>query len=230
MADKEYTKEQEKLTYEILEKNKHSFYELLRIEKHALDSDVKKAYRKMAIKLHPDKNRHPRAAEAFKRVNRAFEVLSDHKKRKTYDHLGYDPDDRAAAQESYRNGGGSGFRTGKGDGIFSRNTGGSGNSADDLFDFLFRSGARGGPFGMGGPFDFGSSTTFAFGGPSGFKVYSSGPSSRFSQHHEFDSGFQGQTGAFNQGENAPVGQDSLQHMLVIVIIALVFILLPGLGF
>ncbi|AMD21715.1 HFL141Cp [Eremothecium sinecaudum] len=232
MSATEYTEEQEKITYAILNKDKSSFYELLQIDREASDGDIKKAYRKLAIKLHPDKNRHPRAAEAFKRINRAFEVLSDDSKRRIYDQLGYDPDDRAAAQESYRNGGhegSSGYRNAPSDGMFFRNTGGAGDVPDDLFSFLFNSGAGGRQFGMGGPFDFGGGTTFTFGGPNGFKVYS-GPGGRFQQHHAFGRVFRDQAAHFQRTDDANAAQEPIQHMLVILLVALVFLLLPSLGF
>lgn len=174
----EYTEEQERITLDILSKNKHEFYEMLKVGKSASESDIKKAYRKLAIKLHPDKNRHPRASEAFKKINRAFEVLSDDSKRRIFDQLGHDPDDRAAAQESYRGGssaaaaGGPRFRGNAG---FGEPFGGS---PEDIFEFLFRGGGPGGQFGghpfggpFGGPFGNAGGATYSFGGPGGFKVY-----------------------------------------------------------
>lgn len=174
MSASEYTEEQERITLDIVAKDKHSFYEMLQVERSASDGDIKKAYRKLAIKLHPDKNRHPRASEAFKKINRAFEVLSDDSKRRIFDQIGYDPDDRAAAQESYRgNGPGSSFPRHRGGGPFNPT---HAQSPEDIFEFLFRGGAPGAQFGghpfgsaFGGP--FGGGATYTFGGPGGFKVY-----------------------------------------------------------
>ena len=60
-------------------------YQVLGIDRSASDDDVKKAYRKLALKLHPDKNKTPGAEEAFKNVSKAFTVLSDPNKRESYD-------------------------------------------------------------------------------------------------------------------------------------------------
>ncbi|XP_063956535.1 dnaJ homolog subfamily C member 5-like, partial [Lytechinus pictus] len=66
-----------------------SLYQLLNIPKDAKEDDIKKAYRKMALKYHPDKNRDdPLAGERFKEINRAHKVLNDEKKRQIYDEYG----------------------------------------------------------------------------------------------------------------------------------------------
>ena len=70
----------------ILEKK--DYYEILGVEKTADENQIKKAYRKLAIKFHPDKNKAKSAEEAFKKVNQAFCVLSDKAKRKNYDIFG----------------------------------------------------------------------------------------------------------------------------------------------
>ena len=67
---------------------KNNYYDILGIEKTADDIQIKKAYRKLAIKFHPDKNKAKNAEEAFKKVNQAFSVLSDKTKRKNYDMFG----------------------------------------------------------------------------------------------------------------------------------------------
>lgn len=64
------------------------YYKTLGIEKGAKDEDIKKAYRKLALKYHPDKNKTPGAEEKFKEVAEAYEVLSDKKKREVYDRYG----------------------------------------------------------------------------------------------------------------------------------------------
>merc|ERR1719359_405139 len=63
------------------------FYKCLEVEKDASDSDIKKAYRKLAVKHHPDKGGDP---EKFKEITRAYEVLSDSEKRSKYDKYGED--------------------------------------------------------------------------------------------------------------------------------------------
>lgn len=64
------------------------FYAVLGIQKGASDNEIKKAYRKMALKYHPDKNQEPGAEAKFKEISSAFEVLSDKDKREIYDKYG----------------------------------------------------------------------------------------------------------------------------------------------
>ncbi|KAG8228314.1 hypothetical protein J437_LFUL007032 [Ladona fulva] len=64
------------------------YYKTLNISKTATDDEIKKAYRKLALKYHPDKNKSPGAEEKFKEVAEAYEVLSDKKKRDIYDKYG----------------------------------------------------------------------------------------------------------------------------------------------
>lgn len=64
------------------------YYKVLGIAKDASDDEIKKAYRKMALKFHPDKNKSKGAEEKFKEIAEAYEVLSDKKKKKIYDKYG----------------------------------------------------------------------------------------------------------------------------------------------
>jgi len=66
------------------------YYKILGLVRGATsdDDDIKKAYRKMALKYHPDKNKLPGAEERFKEVAEAYEVLSDKRKREIYDQYG----------------------------------------------------------------------------------------------------------------------------------------------
>lgn len=66
------------------------YYKVLGIAKTAKDDEIKKAYRKMALRFHPDKNKTIGAEEKFKEVAEAYEVLSDKKKRDIYDKYGED--------------------------------------------------------------------------------------------------------------------------------------------
>lgn len=69
---------------------KRDYYEVLGVSKNATEAELKKAYRKMAVKYHPDQNPGDKEAEAkFKEVNEAYEVLSDSQKRAQYDQFGH---------------------------------------------------------------------------------------------------------------------------------------------
>ncbi|NDA69923.1 MAG: molecular chaperone DnaJ, partial [Betaproteobacteria bacterium] len=74
---------------------KRDYYEVLGVAKNGSDDDIKKAYRKLAMKFHPDRNPGDKTAEdKFKELNEAYAVLSDAQKRETYDrfgHAGLDP-------------------------------------------------------------------------------------------------------------------------------------------
>lgn len=65
-------------------------YEELEIPRTASDADIKKAYRKLALKFHPDKNKEPGAEDRFKAVSAAYEILSDPQKKSQYDQFGFD--------------------------------------------------------------------------------------------------------------------------------------------
>lgn len=75
------------------------YYKILGIARNASDDDIKKAYRKLALKYHPDKNKAPGAEERFKEVAEAYEILSNKKKREIYD---------AQGEEGLKMGGGGG--------------------------------------------------------------------------------------------------------------------------
>jgi curved DNA-binding protein CbpA len=61
------------------------YYAILGVSQGANFQEIKKSYRKLARKYHPDRNKSPRAEETIKKINEAFEILSDRKKRKQYD-------------------------------------------------------------------------------------------------------------------------------------------------
>ena len=71
------------------------FYEVLGVTKNASSVEIKAAYRKQALKWHPDRNKSAGASEKFKEVNKAFEVLSDPKKKEMYDQYGSEAFERA---------------------------------------------------------------------------------------------------------------------------------------
>eukprot|EP00966_Prymnesium_polylepis_P308889 7137733-Prymnesium_polylepis.1 len=65
---------------------KRSYYEILGVSRDASEDEIKKAYRKLALKYHPDKNAEDAsAADTFKEINAAYSVLGDAKKRERYD-------------------------------------------------------------------------------------------------------------------------------------------------
>ena len=68
---------------------KRDYYEALGIERNATDEEIKKAFRKLAFKYHPDRNRDDGAETKFKEINEAYEVLSDLDKRSAYDRFGH---------------------------------------------------------------------------------------------------------------------------------------------
>ena len=68
---------------------KRDYYEVLDISRDATNEEIKKAFRKLAFKYHPDHNREDGTAERFKEVNEAYEVLSDSDKRAAYDRFGH---------------------------------------------------------------------------------------------------------------------------------------------
>ena len=107
---------------------KRDYYEVLGVNRDASEEDIKKAYRKLAMKWHPDRNPdNPKAEEHFKEAKEAYEVLTDPKKRPAYDQYGHAGVDPSAAA-----GAGAGFgQAGFGD-VFS-----------DIFGEIF-GGARGG--------------------------------------------------------------------------------------
>ena len=114
---------------------KRDFYEVLGVSKTATDDEIKKAYKKMAIKYHPDRNPGDKEAEEkFKEAAEAYDVLRDPQKRQRYDQFGPDAFGPGA-------GGGAGF-------------GGAGMSMDDIFSMfgdIFGGGGFGGGFsGFGG--------------------------------------------------------------------------------
>ncbi len=65
------------------------YYELLGVARNATQKEIKSAYRKLALKWHPDRNKSPDAEQKFKEINQAYDVLSDEKKRQMYDQMGH---------------------------------------------------------------------------------------------------------------------------------------------
>lgn len=115
--------------------DKRDYYEVLGLQKGASAEDIKKAYRKAAMKYHPDRNPgNKEAEEKFKEAGEAYEVLSDDEKRSRYDQYGF-----AGVDPNYAAGGAGGFGGFDGFGGF----GGFGDLGD-IFGDLFGGGRRGG--------------------------------------------------------------------------------------
>ena len=95
--ERKYTLEQKQAVIRVRKCSPTAFYEILDLEAvktTVTENEIKKAYRKLSLLTHPDKNGHEHADEAFKMVSRAFGVLSDPEKKAKYDKFGGDPDSR----------------------------------------------------------------------------------------------------------------------------------------
>lgn len=113
-----------------------SLYETLEVSENASADEIKKAYRKLARKFHPDVNKDPKAEEKFKEINAAYEVLSDPQKKQQYDQYG----DSMFGGQNFSD--------------FARNQGG-GVDLDEILRQMFGGGAAGfGRSNFGGGFGF----------------------------------------------------------------------------
>ena len=109
--------------------SKRDYYTVLDVAKTASEADIKKAYRRLAMKFHPDRNPDDKTSEeSFKEAKEAYEVLSDAGKRATYDQYGH------AGLDPQRGGGGAGMNPGEG----------FGDIFGDVFGDIFGGGRRGG--------------------------------------------------------------------------------------
>ena len=124
-------------------------YKILGVARDASEADVKKAYRKLAKELHPDRNKdNPKASERFSQVTNAYDLLTDKEKRGRFDRGEIDGDGNPAAPFGYGGGrpqsGGAGFRS------QGYETGGGEPDMSDIFEGLFGGAQRGGGGGGAG--------------------------------------------------------------------------------
>ncbi|KAL7270655.1 Chaperone protein dnaJ [Rhizina undulata] len=207
---RDYTPEQKAAVDRVRKCKATAYYDILDVKVEATDGEIKKAYRKLALIMHPDKNGAPGADEAFKLVSRSFQVLSDSQKRAAFDRHGGDPDSRTTPRGESGN-------------PFS----GFGNtpnarfeseiSPEDLFNMFF-----GGGMGPGaGVFD----------GPGGFATFG-GPGIRI---HQFGGGGPRlrrrptNTEARRAGTQQQQQEGGISNILVQLLPLIIFFLLPLLG-
>jgi len=168
--DRKYTTEQEVAVIRVRKCSPTAFYDILGLESvktTVTDSEIKKAYRKLSLLTHPDKNGHKHADEAFKMVSRAFGVLSDKDKKAKYDRFGGDPDSRfgGGQPQSSPFSGFSSRGAGGGAGGGGRSMWEEEISPEEMFQRFFGGGLGGGMFGDQPGF------VFNLGGGPGIRVH-----------------------------------------------------------
>jgi DnaJ family protein B protein 12 len=172
-----YTVEQKAAVLRVRRCGPTAFYDILGLEEvktSCSEGDIKKAYRKLSLLTHPDKNGYDGADEAFKMVSRAFQILSDSDKKSKFDKFGGDPESRTAQAASSPF---SGFARSQGGGAgpfggFGGSDEGPEISPEELFRQFF-GGGMGGGGGFPGLFDTGPGFVFNMGGP-GIRVHQFG--------------------------------------------------------
>ncbi|KAL1981514.1 hypothetical protein VTN96DRAFT_2495 [Rasamsonia emersonii] len=208
--ERKYTPEQKAAVIRIRKCSPTAFYEILGLDKNASDSDIKKAYRKLSLLTHPDKNGYEGADEAFKMVSRAFQVLSDPDKKAKYDKFGGDPESRFNPGAGAGPSGASSFSGFSGGFPRAQNAGGAmfeeEISPEELFTRFFNGGF--GPMGGGfSPFG-GPQFVFNMGGGPGIRVHQFGGTRPRRRPRE----------ANNQSEPAPSGWASLSQLLPLILL------------
>ena len=180
---------------------KRDYYDVLGIDRNADEKTIKKAYRKLAKKYHPDTNAgNADAADKFKEVNEAYDVLSDPKKKKMYDQFGHAAFEAGADPGAGAGAGGFGGFQGGGNGSYQEfhfNGADMGDMFGDIFGDMFHGRSNGG----------GRSYSFHSDGNGGFHQYYSNGSGAggFGQDGHF--GDFGSSGGFGRGQFRQKGSD-----------------------
>ncbi|MGB3943864.1 MAG: DnaJ domain-containing protein, partial [Methanothrix sp.] len=121
--------------------SKRDYYEVLGVARDADPKEIKSAYRKLALKFHPDQSQEPDAEERFKEISEAYAVISDPDKRKQYDQFGHAGIDGRYSQEDL-------FRGVDFEDLL-RGFGFAGGGGGSIFDLFFGGAGRGGRRGPG---------------------------------------------------------------------------------
>jgi molecular chaperone DnaJ len=125
---------------------KRDYYEVLGVEKGADKKDIKKAYRKLAMKYHPDVSEDHESGEKFKEISEAYAVLSDTEKRQTYDQYGHAGMNGFSQEDIFNNVNFDDIFRGFGFGGSQSGSRGGGGGFESIFDlFGFGGGSRNGP-------------------------------------------------------------------------------------
>ncbi|KAF9122018.1 hypothetical protein BGX30_002252 [Mortierella sp. GBA39] len=199
-AEREYTPEQVAAVKKVRSSG-GDFYKVLGINKDASEAEIKKAYRKLALQMHPDKNSAPGADEAFKIVSKAFTVLSDPQKRAIFDQHG--PEDGKSSGVNYDRASPMGAQGFGGGGMHGMNGFGEEVSPEELFNMFFGGGNFGGSF---------HSATFA--GP-GFGTRQFRTHPQQTQHRQHRQHAQQQGGGVGGGTS---GFSSLMQILPLILL------------
>ncbi len=125
------------------------YYDILGVSKNATAAEIKSAYRKLALQYHPDRNKTKEAESKFKEVTKAYEVLSNEEKRKTYDQFGHQAFEQGAGQGPFGGAGGpfGGFGNQQGPFTYTYSSNGQGfdfggfSDPFDIFEQFFGGGA-----------------------------------------------------------------------------------------
>lgn len=216
-SSRAYTVEQKAAVIRVKRCGPTDFYEILSVERSATDSEIKKAYRKLSLLTHPDKNGYPGADEAFKMVSRAFQILSDSEKKTKYDRFGGDPESRmgggSAASSGASPSSGGGFAQQRRGPMFEEEI-----SPEELFRQFFGGGGGFGGGGFGGP---GFMFNVGGGGP-GIRVHQFGGNRPRRRPHNHD-------GAEQQPASVMQAFQGLLPLLLLFILPLLSSVFSGSG-